>query len=218
MANNPNNKKWAGDKAHKIPWYARKRKQGYQGYKKPTFWQQVFRNKIVIALLFPIIAIIVGILLTRHWDDSDKSKKYRVRVEDTKKTQRINPKKALETYEEMEKSLPSDPKLYALIKWYEGQCYYYLGKDNRKEEELEKAIVAYQAASKIYTKDEYSTKYAMIQNHLGLAYTEMSLIKNKEINLSIAITFYETALEIIKDLNYHDEVKSNLEKARGMLK
>ena len=65
-----------------------------------------------------------------------------------------------------------------------------------KEENLAKAIRAYEEALKIKTLEKYPIDYAMTQNNLGNAYGTFSEVRDREENLTKAVRAYEEALKI----------------------
>lgn len=48
-----------------------------------------------------------------------------------------------------------------------------------KEENISKAIWAYAEALRIYTVEKHPVNYATVQNNLGMAYSELSKIKER---------------------------------------
>ncbi|OYT41998.1 MAG: hypothetical protein B6U86_01340, partial [Candidatus Altiarchaeales archaeon ex4484_43] len=74
--------------------------------------------------------------------------------------------------------------------------YRTLAEVRNKEENLTKAIRAYEEALKIRTVEKYPVNYATTQNNLGNAYRTLAEVRNKEENLTKAIRAYEEALKI----------------------
>ena len=89
-----------------------------------------------------------------------------------------------------------------------------------EESNLEKAINAYEEALKIRTVERDPIYYAMTQNNLGIAYSDLAGVRDKESNLEKAINAYEEVLKIYTEEKYptvYQIVKSNLEEARSQL-
>ena len=61
---------------------------------------------------------------------------------------------------------------------------------------MKNAIKAGLDALKIITLQKYPIYYAKAQNNLGNAYSMLSFVKEKEINLNKSITAYEESLKI----------------------
>ena len=98
---------------------------------------------------------------------------------------------ALKAFQNIEVSEDYEPELYARIKFNEGLCYYTISKVRDKEDNLNKAIIAFEEALKIYTIEKYPLDYAMTQNNLGIAYSDFSEVRDKEDNLNKAIRAYK---------------------------
>ena len=102
-----------------------------------------------------------------------------------------------------------------------GTAYRTLSEVRDKEENLTKAIRAYEEALKIYTVEKYPVDYAMTQNNLGTAYRTLSEVRDKEENLTKAIRAYEEALKIRTVEKYplfHKWIMSNMEKTRQVIR
>ncbi|QWR76702.1 tetratricopeptide repeat protein [Candidatus Magnetomonas plexicatena] len=171
---------------------------------KPSFWEGLSTSDR-LTLIGVIVAIVVGLptigaflypILKTRKDKNEKITILTTAVENAEKLQEKHPQDALKTYEKILETLPPNHKLYGRVKDDEGQCYYYLALIDKKEENIEHAIAAYEAALKIRIIDKYPIDYAETQNNLGLAYWQMSLVRDKEGNLSEAIVAYNEALKI----------------------
>jgi tetratricopeptide (TPR) repeat protein len=89
------------------------------------------------------------------------------------------------------------------------------------EDNVTKAIAAYEEALRVYILEEYPVGYAMIQNNLGAAYRSLAEVKNREVNLAKAVSAYEEALKIYtaeKYPLYHKRVSGSLELIRQLMK
>ncbi|MBD3559271.1 hypothetical protein H6S82_10405, partial [Planktothrix sp. FACHB-1355] len=80
---------------------------------------------------------------------------------------------------------------------------------------LEQAIIDYQNALKVFTRETYPKKWALLQYDMGVVYTKRS-IGDKAENLERAIAYYQNALQIFT----HDDfpelwevIQQNLESA-----
>jgi tetratricopeptide (TPR) repeat protein len=71
-------------------------------------------------------------------------------------------------------SAEGDPALYGHIKNNEGVCYYQMALTNDAEDNIVKAIRAFEEALQIRTEEEYPLDYATTQNNLGTAYWNLS--------------------------------------------
>jgi tetratricopeptide (TPR) repeat protein len=103
---------------------------------------------------------------------------------------------------------------------HEGRFYYDLSKVLSKEENLKKAILAYEKALKMYTIETYPVEYAMTQNNLGNAFGILSEIRDKEENLIRSIQAHGEALKIYTIEAYPVEyamTQNNLGNAFGIL-
>jgi tetratricopeptide (TPR) repeat protein len=89
-----------------------------------------------------------------------------------------------------------DPGLYGHIKNNEGVCYYQLALSRDTEENLIKAIRAFDEALQIRTEEEYPLDYATTQNNLGTAYWKSSEVEEKEVNLMKAVMAFQEALKV----------------------
>lgn len=87
-----------------------------------------------------------------------------------------------------------DTEVYGHIKNKEGICYYNLSTLNNKEDNLIKAIIAFEKALKIYAVDKYPDKYATTKNNLGDAYSSLSEVCDKGDNCYEAIRAYDRLL------------------------
>jgi len=69
---------------------------------------------------------------------------------------------------------------------------------------VKEAVQCYNEALKFFTKDEYPVQYAMTQNNLGTAYTDLPSATSEERakNVRSAIACYKAALEIRKKDEY----------------
>jgi tetratricopeptide (TPR) repeat protein len=65
-----------------------------------------------------------------------------------------------------------------------------------KEQNLQKAIQAYEEALKVYTRTAFPTDYATTQNNLGTSYANLADARDKEENLKKAIIAFEVALKV----------------------
>jgi tetratricopeptide (TPR) repeat protein len=95
-----------------------------------------------------------------------------------------------------------DPTTRATIQENLGNTYVDLSEVRDAEENLRKAIKAYQEALTIYTKENYPLDYAMTQNNLGIAYGRLSEVRDAEENSKKAIKAFEEALTIRTKENY----------------
>jgi CHAT domain-containing protein/tetratricopeptide (TPR) repeat protein len=73
-----------------------------------------------------------------------------------------------------------------------------------REENLELAIAAYQAALEVYTPQAFPQEWAGTQNNLGLAYSDRILGERVE-NLELAIAAYQKALEVYTPQAFQEE-------------
>ena len=72
----------------------------------------------------------------------------------------------------------------------------------------------------IYTAKKYPACYAGTQNNLGVAYSGLSEVRNKEDNLTKSIHAYEEALKIYTVEKYPEDyrmLKSNIDLAKKLL-
>ncbi len=128
---------------------------------------------------------------------------------------------ALAIYNDALKVVSSKKDAYGHINNSRGICYYNLAIVKDKEDNLTRAIQAYEQALKIRTVEKYPVDYAMTQNNLGNAYSTLAEVRDKEANLKKAIQTYEQALKIYtleKYPLYHKVVMSNMENAKERLK
>ncbi len=77
-----------------------------------------------------------------------------------------DPLKALELYEELGKSTDVTKIEYAYIQRRKGDSYIKIAEKNNKEENLKKAIKAYEEALKIYSVEKYPDYYRSISKKL----------------------------------------------------
>ena len=91
---------------------------------------------------------------------------------------------------------PRQQKLYGHIKTKEGACYLRLSERGDKEENINKAIRAFEESLKIYSDRDYPQEFAALKINLGTAHKELSVVRDKEENISKAIWAFVEALEI----------------------
>src|SRR4030067_1083818 len=96
---------------------------------------------------------------------------------------------ALIIYNEVSKSISEkkEAELYGRVKNKQGVCYSELALISNKKDNLNKAIVAFQEALKVYTIKKYRIEYAATQNNLGNAYSGLSKVREMGEYLAKAI-------------------------------
>jgi len=111
-------------------------------------------------------------------------------------------KDALEIYIDLLEKVSEKnyPEHYAHIKSKEGRCYLNLVlMGENQEDNIKKAILAFEDALKIYTDEEYPFDYGNIQNDIGNSYYILAEIRNREDNLEKAILAFEKALKVYRN-------------------
>jgi tetratricopeptide (TPR) repeat protein len=93
---------------------------------------------------------------------------------------------------------PSPNPDFARLSVTAGDSFYEISqvKATGREENLKKAIRAYNNALKTYTFDAFPAQYAATQNNLGNAYRTLGEVRDKEQNVQAAIAAYKEALRV----------------------
>lgn len=98
------------------------------------------------------------------------------------------------------------PGLYAQLKNNIGFAYNYLSRREKKEENLELAIKAYEAALEIRQQSVFPLGYAKQNFNLGRAYERLDN-KNQNENLVKSLEFYNKAIYVYRELGLSDKVQ-----------
>lgn len=111
---------------------------------------------------------------------------------------RFDPKAADEKIDEARENAENlgDAVLDARILHNEGDYYYELAQQRRKEENLKYAIESYEEALEVRTLELDPLGFAMTNVNLGNAYQDLAHIRDVEANLENAVVSYEKALEV----------------------
>jgi Domain of unknown function (DUF4062)/Tetratricopeptide repeat len=111
-----------------------------------------------------------------------------------------NQKRAIKLGNETLKLVQPGTSQWASIQNSLGNAWYILPTGNR-EENLKKAIAAYEAALTVYTKQAYPNDWASTQINLGVAWQRLPT-GNKTENLKKAIAIYEGAFSVYTKQTY----------------
>lgn len=80
-------------------------------------------------------------------------------------------------------------------------------------EELHEAIDCYATAQRVLTESAFPQNWAMTQNNLGTVYTDLSSLKDREVNLRLAIEAFNKAARVYTELTFPQDwagMQSNL--------
>jgi tetratricopeptide (TPR) repeat protein len=132
------------------------------------------KNPWVVGILGGVVAVIVGGIILHYTFEYPKQKA----LEAVVKTSINNAdslldnnmtEEALTIYNDLLKVALSKKEVYGYINNQRGICYYNLAMLKDTEENITRAIQAYEEALKIYTVEKYAVAYAETQHNLERA-------------------------------------------------
>ncbi len=117
------------------------------------------------------------------------------------------------------------PDIIADLEHKKGVCYYNFSQrananENTRDENLNNALISFNKALKVFTKEKYPTQYASTNTNIGVIYATFSKYKNRVENSKESISYFKKALEIHKDDNVsydYAKIQINLGASYGTL-
>ena len=168
--------------------------------------------------IFPIIIIVIVFQCVLQRKEGGKlinGLRSRVYIAD-KQLEDKRYRNALEIYIELsrEASSENESEIFAHIQNNIGICYYNLAKMSNSENNLIRAMWAYDEALMIYDIEEYPKNYAETHINLGDTYNALTEFEGNDECFEEAILSYEKALKIYtaeKHQIYYEEIMSKIE-------